>query len=630
MGTKYFINPVNVNYRYQFNQDPRSGGETQINREAADPSMIYFKGKYYIFASMTLGYWVSEDMVHWENHKLPEELPLYDYAPDVRVMNGYVYYCASKRGENCDRFRTQDIENGPYEKIEGNFPFWDPNVFVDDDGRVYFFWGCTNTDPIWGVELDPETMLPIGEKVGLIWGDPLTKGYERCGEDNSEGLPSDEEVDAKLSAMMAAHGAKIEDIPKETLAMARGMFSGMPYIEGAWLDKVDGKYYLQYANPGTQYNTYNDGVYVSDKPLGPYTLAANNPFSYKPGGFLPGAGHGSSMQDVNGNWWHTATMRISTNHMFERRVGIWPVGFDADGEMFCNQRYGDWPIAYSYADDEDAEGAQTPAAFDPWKNPEWFPLHVAARKSMTASSFAEGHDPRLAVEENVQTWWKPQTNGRDEWLMMDLIVPRDVRMIQINFGDDHPDVPIPGEIKPGVQARYIDGADMATQWKLLGSVDGENWEVLCDKSAATTDLTHDSILFTDENGNEGAGKTLRFLKLTDIAVPYGLVPCISGFRVFGIGDGEKPAAPDFAVEREEGSIDMTVRIEDPWEGTAAKARGFNILFGHAPDKLYHSYLLTGKTEQRIGALIKDQTVYVRVDAWNENGITEGKTVVEVK
>ncbi len=29
------------------------------------------------------------------------------------------------------------------------------------------------------------------------------------------------------------------------------------------------------------------------------------------------------------------------------------------------------------------------------------------------------------------------------------------------------------------------------------------------------------------------------------------------------------------------------------------------------------------TEQRIGALVKDEHYYVRVDAFNENGITEG-------
>ena len=47
---KYYCNPINVNYRYQFNQDPRNGGKIQIDREAADPSMICFKGTYYIFA----------------------------------------------------------------------------------------------------------------------------------------------------------------------------------------------------------------------------------------------------------------------------------------------------------------------------------------------------------------------------------------------------------------------------------------------------------------------------------------------------------------------------------------------------------------------------------------------------
>ena len=158
---KYYCNPVNINYRYQFNADQRKN-KISICREAADPSMICFQGRYYIFASMTLGVWVSDDLVNWENHKLPPELPLYDYAPDVRVMGAYVYFCASKRGENCDRYRTKDILNGPYEKIEGTFDYWDPNLFVDDDGRVYFYWGCSNETPMWGVELNPETMEPIG------------------------------------------------------------------------------------------------------------------------------------------------------------------------------------------------------------------------------------------------------------------------------------------------------------------------------------------------------------------------------------------------------------------------------------------------------------------------------------
>ena len=554
----YLCNPVNINYRYQFNMDPRLHGQMQICREAADPSMILFHGRYYIFASMTLGVWVSDDLAHWENHRLPKELPLYDYAPDVRVMGDWVYFCASRREENCDRYRTKDILNGPYEKIEGSFPFWDPNLFIDDDGRVYFYWGCSNITPIWGVELDPQTMQPISEKRVLVEGHPFEVGYERVGEDNSQLPASEAEIDAAYAAFHKRQGISEDQVPEQVKPLIRGMFSRKPYIEGAWMDKQNGRYYLQYACPGTQYNTYSDGVYVSSSPLGPFTLAGNNPYSYKPGGFLPGAGHGSTMRDKKGAWWHTATMRISMNHDFERRVGIWPAGFDADGELFCNQRYGDWPMT--------VEG-------DPWRDPAW--MLLSAGKKATASSFTEGHEPEKATEENVQTWWRASTTDRTEWLQIDLGRDFDVHAIQINFADDKIDIPCPGQIVGGSQARYIEERDLATQWKLTGSADGKDWFVIEDKSDVQTDLTHDLILREE-------GIRVRFLRLSDMAVPYGQQPCISGLRVFGLGQGEKPAAPVFTVRREN-DLDMMVSVQSQ-ENTL----GYNILFGNSPNKLYHS------------------------------------------
>ena len=593
---KYFCNPINVNYRYQFNADPRRGGQLQICREAADPSMICFQGRYYIFASMTLGVWVSDDLVTWENHRLPEELPLYDYAPDVRVLGNWVYFCASNREHNCDRWRTKDILNGPYEKIEGSFPYWDPNLFADDDGRVYFYWGCSNMTPIYGVELDSNTMLPIGEKRELVFGDPYRIGYERIGEDNSTLPASEEVVEAKYQAYLKASSVPEEMLPPEVKPLIRGMLSDKPYIEGAWMDKHNGKYYFQYAAPGTQYNTYSDGVYVGESPLGPFTLAENNPYSYKPGGFLPGAGHGSTMKDKQGNWWHTSTMRISVNHDFERRVGLWPAGFDEDGELFCNQRCGDWPMA--------AEG-------DPWRDPAWMLLSVG--KAVTASSFVPKHEPEKATEENVQTWWRAASNSRDEWLCVDLGKIFDIHAVQVNFADDKLDIRCPGEIRPGSQARYIEEQDYATQWKLEGSSDGERWFMIEDKSDAQTDLSHDLIV-------REHGFAARYLRLSDMAVPYGQNPCVSGLRVFGLGDGEKPAAPAFTAART-GDLDMTVMISEK-----ADALGFNILFGASPEKLYHSYMVFAAGSHRIGALIKGREYYVRVDAFNEKGFTEGACI----
>ena len=590
---KYFCNPIDVNYRYQFNQDPRKGGALQICREAADPSLILFKGRYYIFASMTLGVWVSDDLVNWENHRLPEKLPLYDYAPDVRVLGDWVYFCASNREHNCDRWRTKDILNGPYEKIEGSFPYWDPNLFADDDGRVYFYWGCSNQTPIYGVELDPETMQPIGEKKELVFGDPYAIGYERIGEDNSTLPASEAVIEAKYQAFVKAQGVPEDYIPADVKPLIRGMFSDRPYIEGAWMDKFDGKYYLQYAAPGTQYNTYSDGVYVGESPLGPFRLAANNPYSYKPGGFLPGAGHGSTMRDKNGAWWHTATMRISVNHDFERRVGLWPAGFDAAGELFCNQRYGDWPMA--------TEG-------DPWRDPAWMLLSVG--KAATASSHIPGNEPEKATEENVQNWWRAASNSRSEWLCVDLGKAFDVHAVQINFADDKIDVPCPGEIRPGSQARYIEEQDYMTRWKLEGSTDGESWFVIEDKSDAATDLSHDLIVCEE-------GFAARYLRLGNMAVPYEQNPCVSGLRVFGLGNGEKPDAPVFTATRQ-GDLDMIIQIKEQ-ENTL----GYNILFGSSPEKLYHSNMVFNAGSHRVGALIRGRDYFVRVDAFNENGITEG-------
>ncbi len=599
---QYLCNPVNIDYHYQFNkvQMPNMPADApvQVAREAADPSMIMFQGKYYIFASMNLSVWVSEDMANWESYRLPDNLPLYDYAPDVRVIGDYVYFSASRRDEVCDYYRTKDVVNGPYERIEGTFDFWDPNLFVDDDGRIYFYWGCANMTPVWGVELDPETMKPLTERKELIWGDAWTKGYERCGEDHCEQPLSEEEIEMRFQGFLKMRGIEESELKGSMKTMLRGYVSGKPYIEGAWMDKYEGKYYLQYACPGAQYNVYADGVYVGDSPLGPFELAKNNPFSYKPGGFLPGAGHGSTMWDKHGNLWHTSTMRISINHTFERRVGIWPAGFDADGELFCNQRYGDWPMAIDQA------------KLDPWKDPDWYLLSY--NKTVTASSAEEGKGPELVADENVRTWWRAATEEGGQWICMDLGDVCDVRAVQVNFADDKIDIPVPGEIRGTSQARYIEEAEQITRWILEGSEDGERYFVLEDKSGATTSLPHDLVVKED-------GVKARFIKLTILEIPYDQKPCISGLRVFGIGHGEAPEAPKFTAKRTT-DIDMEVKLED------SGAVGYNILWGHSPEKLYHSYMIFGKDAQTIGALVKGQEYYVRVDAFNEVGIAEGEVV----
>ena len=598
---KVFCNPLNVPYPYSFKRDPRDGYRLTVNREAADPSLVLFKGKYYLFASMTASVWASEDLCHWESIPLPDNIPIYDYAPDVRVLGDWLYFTASNRGVPCDFYRTKDPVKGPYEKIPGSFDFWDPNLFPDDDGRLYFYWGCANATPIWGVELDRDTMRPLGEKHELIWGNPYEHGYERFGDDHCENPRSEDEIEALFQDHLRKNKLREEEL--ENRAMLRATFTGMPYIEGAWMTKHAGKYYLQYACPGAELNVYADGVYIGEGPLGPFRLAENNPYSYKPGGFLPGAGHGSTLEDRQGAWWHTATMRISINHVFERRVGLWPVGFDSDGELFCNQRYGDWPM--------DSEKLRR----DPWAEPDWMLLSYGKRVS--AFSFEAGKEPEKAVDENVQTWWRAASTKPGEWLCLDLGEAMTVNAVQLNFADDPAAaIPCPGDLVPGPDMeRYIDREHHPLRWLLEGSLDGEGWFVVEDKCETESDLPHDLIV-------REAGITLRFLRLTVTAVPYGVAPCVSGLRVFGMGNSKKPPCPIVRTERL-GELDFLVSAEEN-----AGTTGFNILWGNHPDKLYHSYLCMGKKldKKRIGAIIKGKPLFMRVDAFNENGITHGEVI----
>ncbi len=601
---QFFCNPLNFSYRYQFNQT--TGGFT-LNREAADPSLVLFQGKYYLFPSMTKGFLVSGDLVNWKQCPLTG-VPVYDYAPDVRAVGDWLYFCASRKGEPCDFYRTRDPEGGVFERIPGAFDFWDPNLFVDDDGRLYFYWGCSNMTPIWGVELNPAAMRPLGEPVPLIENRKTEHGWERTGE-NHHYDPGKSSVAQLLRAQMAqALGCRPEEVtdltpaieatPEQYRPLLRAALSDSPYIEGAWMTKHNGRYYLQYACPGAQYNVYCDGVYVGDGPLGPFAPCQSNPFSYSPGGFCPGAGHGSTLEDRHGNWWHTSTMRISVNHDFERRVGLWPAGFDADGELFCNQRYGDWPQVV------------TGEAQDPWAPPEW--MLLSCGKRTWASS--EDKPAANATDENVQTWWKASAEDKAPCLTVDLGDVCAVNAVQVNFADGMGIVerlPESAELvgDPG-RGRYIEEREFFTRWLLEASTDGESWIILEDKREAGTDLTHDLVVRED-------GVDARYVRLTVTETAYQAPACISGLRVFGRGRGEPPEqAAQVSARRTDG---MTMEVR--WQGDAV---GCEVLWGHSPNKLYHSFRVFGKNQVEIRALKADvERYYVRVDAFNENGITEG-------
>ena len=119
-------------------------------------------------------------------------------------------------------------------------------MFCDDDGRVYFYWGCSNMDPIFGVEMDQVTMTPIGDPVPLLEGHEDVLGYERAGE-NGVVLKEGGLYEFIASCTNPETGEfELPEHMPDTAGFTRERLmrmvksAGRPYIEGAFMTKHNG------------------------------------------------------------------------------------------------------------------------------------------------------------------------------------------------------------------------------------------------------------------------------------------------------------------------------------------------------------------------------------------------------
>ena len=136
-------NPVNLSYRFCL--------DTPSRREAADPTMVVYKGEYYLFASKSGGYFHSKDLINWDLITT-KDLPIEDYAPTAVVMDDVLYFMASAAAP-VKIYKTSDPKSGKWQIASSSFPIGmiDPDLFVDNDGRLYFYYGCSNINPIYAV-----------------------------------------------------------------------------------------------------------------------------------------------------------------------------------------------------------------------------------------------------------------------------------------------------------------------------------------------------------------------------------------------------------------------------------------------------------------------------------------------
>jgi xylan 1,4-beta-xylosidase len=573
---KTFCNPLNLNYAYRIYEE-----NGPICLEAADPIIVLFKDEYYLFSSVTEGYWFSEDLANWHFIECTEaQLPgINGYAPAAMVMDGYIYW--HQGYYQVKTFRTNDPKNpDAWELVNAGCNLdHDPFIYYDEtEDRVWGTYGCgdLNEQYIHVQEIDKKTMEPRGKIYNCIFADQKNRGWER---------PLDNHT-----------------------------VEGWGYTEGAQIFKYNNKWYLTYSGYSLN-KCYATGVYTAQSPSEEFTYEPNNPVAHKNTGFIGSAAHGCFFQDKYKNWWIVTCASVNVSHAFERRINLYPAGIDEDGLLFTNTTLSDYPIELPTSSrnhvqscikgwmllSKDKPATASSIASGPAINP----LYGAVLSSTEVPDSKDDHRPCLAFDEDIRTLWSAASGNEGEWLKVDLETICTVNSVQVNFAT--------------YNVATTDSAKRYTQYKIEYSTDGKNWLMLTDKRENTSFVPHDYIELSEP-------VNARYLRITNKYVAGDGCFAISGFRIFGNANSEAPLAPeDFTLYRDE-TDGRNAFVK--WESTQ-NAEGYIVKYGVAPDKLYNQYQIYGNMAE-VRTLTKGISYYFSLDAFNQSSYTEGKVIKFIK
>ncbi|HOZ83964.1 MAG TPA: discoidin domain-containing protein [Niabella sp.] len=567
---KTYCNPINIDYGYTPIPNFSNWGR---HRTTADPVIVNYKGDYYLFSTNQQGYWWSSDMLQWHfiSHKFlrPWNTGTYDdlCAPAVGIIGDTMIVMGSTYTKNFSIWMSTNPKANDWKPLVDSFEIggWDPAFFTDDDGKVYMYNGSSNRYPVYGIELNRKDLSPMGTRKEMYLLESWRYGWQRFGEHMDNTFLD-------------------------------------PFIEGAWMTKHNNKYYLQYGAPGTEFSGYADGVVVGHNPMGGF-VPQSDPLSFKIGGYVRGAGHGSTFQDRFGKYWHVSTTVVSVKNTFERRIGIWPSGFDHDDVMYCNTTFGDYP---HYIPDKNihdvgyGKNGKSPY-FTGW-------MLLNYNKPIQTSSTFGNYLPNYAVDELIKTYWSAKTGDPGEWIQTDLGNLSTVQAVQINYADQ--------DVETNRLGKWT---QQYHQYKLSFSEDGKNWKMLMDKSRNKTDIPHEYIQLDKPI-------QARYLRLENRHMPTGKF-AISGFRVFGNGNGQKPeTVKDLVVLRTE-KDKRSAYIK--WK-PSNNAFAYNIYYGTDPEKRYNCIMVHSNNEYWMKAMDSQKTYYFSIEAINENGVSNQTPILKVE
>ena len=534
-----------------------------------EPVVLIFQDDYYLFVSHRRGYFYSKDFQNWTYVDAP------NYPAGVVSVvefNGELIGCSMN---NRNVYKAIDPKKGVWEKIGelSSDRYGDANLFADDDGRLYLYFGWSQIMPFQVVELDTKTFKEKSAPKPLFFSDIKNHGFE---------------VRKPEDVIYSIFNGRREYNPEE-----------LPWIEGPWMTKHNGKYYLQYAAIGLEFISYSHGIYVSDSPTGPFTYSEHNPLTFKTSGFQVGAGHGSTFHDKKGNLW---TICMIPAHYGEggrgSELAIFPTAVDKDGVMYSDTGYGDYPQYYPA--DRKVGGADN---YTGW-------TLLSYKKRTEVSSTSGNYLPVNALDEDFLTCWAAETGDPGEYFMVDLGGIASVNAIQINWdhiGAQQAARPAGGMGAPGA-APAAPGPDTRYQcYEVSVSPDGNFWTKVISKPENNLELKHDYNEFdTPVNA--------RYVKVTNVATYDNAKFSIKDLRIFGTTPNMKTSkVADVKVVRNP----QDRREADLLWSPVPDADGYVVRYGIEPNKLYNSYIVYGKNTLYMHSLNTGPEYYFEVEAFDD-------------
>jgi len=431
-------------------------------RESADPSVLFWQGKWYLYISGGSAY-VSTDFVTWEHYPITPASP--GYAPTIVEWRGEFWLTAC----HAPLYRAPHplgpftevglMQNSDGTKLE---PWADPMLFADDDGRLYAYWGI-GAPGLWAAEIDPSQPNRLLTPAKLIITFDRSRKWEWMGDYHENGSSS--------------------------------------YIEGPWMLKHEGRLYLTYAGPGTEWRSYGMGCYLAETPLGPFHYQDRNPILQTTTGLVHGPGHGCITPGPGNTLWAFYTCLVRNDHAFERRIGMDPAGIDAHGNLFV------------HGASEFPQHAPGKVAAPELGNSTGL-LPVSVNKWVRASSSFPGRTPDYAIDNYMRTWWQPTDEDRTPWLEIDLRGDFDVSALRIlwrEIGLDYDAGHVPGPIGYRVLSRPHQKAP---------------WTTLLDRTTSTEDWLIDYRTCAPTHAS--------WVRLEITSWPKGITPAVLEFTAFGV------------------------------------------------------------------------------------------------